>query len=543
VARKKQKRVAVLDLETDPFKYGRVPVPFASGYFDGEHYQHFWGADCVADLVEYIQDETDLIIYAHNGGKFDFYYFLPYLDKDLFIINGRIAKATMFDGAIELRDSWLILPLPLSTHGKLDIDYNKMEAEVRGQHKPEILRYLQKDCRSLWDWVTKFRNDFGGGLTLAGAAFKQLKKTGYEVQNSYDDYDSLFRQFYFGGRVQCFQTGSFYGRHEYVDINSAYSFAMMHQHPKGTDYVEMLKLPNDDKPGCYFADIEAVSKGALPFKHENKLYFPDDDTPRRYFVTGWEVRAGLETDTLKIIKVHRVYRPLFTSDFSEYVNRFFKLKSDADKAGDQTLRTFAKLFLNACYGKFGQDGRGFEKFTLCDYGEWPEGEDWTLYAQAETGQTIFSRPDPVDRFYNVATAASVTGFVRAYLWRAIQDSDAPLYCDTDSIICKSYEGNRGDKLGQWDLEAVAFEVHIAQRKMYGMRTYKPEWPFTSTKVASKGVRLNFDQIKEGVENGRNINTERDAPAFSLKYGPRFFARKTNFENIAKNSLTVPAEAG
>ena len=44
-------RVAVIDLETDPFKHGRLPAPFAAGFFDGETYQDFWGADCCEQLL------------------------------------------------------------------------------------------------------------------------------------------------------------------------------------------------------------------------------------------------------------------------------------------------------------------------------------------------------------------------------------------------------------------------------------------------------------------------------------------------------------
>lgn len=133
---RKIKRIASCDCETDPFLYGRTPKPFAWGFYDGESYVYFWGTDSTAEFIDYIKDEENLIIYAHNGGKFDFFYLLKWLDPDIQIINGRIAKATLFGGRVELRDSYLILPLPLSAHDKDSIDYNKMEANVRELHKP-----------------------------------------------------------------------------------------------------------------------------------------------------------------------------------------------------------------------------------------------------------------------------------------------------------------------------------------------------------------------------------------------------------------------
>ncbi len=552
---RKQKTVCTIDAETDPFKYGRVPKPFAWGFFDGDSYVEFWGDDCTEQLMEYLEDESDLILYAHNGGKFDFHYLLPYLDEDLMIINGRIAKATMFDGRIELRDSWLILPLPLAQHDKDVIDYAKFERPVRNKHKNEISRYLQKDCKSLHQWVTDFIAEFGSGLTLAGAAFKQLKATSYEVGNTFDVYDSCFRDFYYGGRVQCFDVGSFYGEMLYIDINSAYSHGMMHKHWYGAQHIEGTTLPDKGENGSWYAVIDAISYGALPFRGEDKkLYFPNDEKVRRYKVSGWEIISGLKTNTLKIQKVIQTFRPLFTSDFSEYVDKFFAMKQAATEAGDKTKRGFAKLFLNSCYGKFGQDGRKFEKFAIVDFGEIPEGEGWIPYSDTPTGQVIFSRPDPQDKFFNVAVAGSVTGFVRAYLWEALCKADTPLYCDTDSIICRGFDGNVGKGLGEWDIEARPVEAHIAQRKMYALRMpINSEFgPVNKTKVASKGVKLKFDQIKHGVITGENLTSKREAPAFSLKaypsevftkdkkYSARFMKRETNFSEIAKNRLTNPA---
>lgn len=553
MAKAKQKRIATCDCETDPFLYGRTPKPFAWGYYDGEDYQYFWGDNATKEFIDYIKDESDLIIYAHNGGKFDFFYLLPYLDSDVQIINGRIAKATLFNGAIELRDSYLILPLPLSAHGKDDIDYNKMEADVRELHKDEILRYLQKDCLSLHDWVMMFRDQFGGGLTLAGSAFKQLKQTDYPTAPTSEVFDNALRPFYKGGRVQCFQVGAFIDDYDYVDIHSAYPFAMMHPHWNGSGYRETLRLP-DLPHGSWYAKIDAVSRGALPYQVDNKTYYPNDDETRFYYATGWEIQAGLRTGTLDIKKVHRCYLPTFTCDFKQYVERFFAMKAQADierakyKKGDDTykywgsIRTFAKLMLNSCYGKFGQDGRKFEAFQLLDYGDVPplyknnkgEMEAWNPYGEAEGFISIFNRPDPVNRFYNVATAASITGFVRAYLWENICKSEGVLYCDTDSIICKKFGGVISEDLGAWGLEASCKEVYIAQRKMYACLTDKGEH-----KIASKGVRLNFEQIKNGVLSGENIEYSKDAPAFSLKFGARYTTREINFKNIAKNACANP----
>lgn len=545
-----EKRIATFDCETDPFKYGRIPKPFAWGFYDGETYVQFWGDDCTAQLLDYLKDEEELILYAHNGGKFDFYFILKHLDADVSIINGRIAKATLFDGKIQIRDSLLILPMALAKFNKDEIDYKKMEKEVRELHKPEISRYLQKDCTALYDVVKRFRDEFGGGLTLAGAAFKQLKLTDYPAEPTSLYFDNLFRHFYQGGRVQCVEVGAFVGDYEYVDINSAYPYAMTFKHWQGSSYREVLKLPESDN-GSFFVCMDAVSYGCLPFRDikAKKTYYPDDETVRTYCTSGWEVIAGLKTNTLKIKKIRGIYLPSFKCDFTEYVNKFFALKKKAEEEGDKTLREFAKLMLNSCYGKFGQDGRKFEKYIITEYGDVPpkykdkDGveQHWNAYSDAIDMMSIFKRPDPVERFYNVATAASITGFVRAYWWQNACASEGVIYGDTDSMLCKKFGGRIGDKLGEWKLEANIKEAYVAQRKMYAMLTDNTD-PKKMYKVASKGVKLTYEQIKSGVLTGENVSYDFDAPAFNLKTGARFTSREINFKNLQKNACKNPAES-
>src|SRR5271170_3307359 len=96
--------IAVLDLETDPFEYGVLIQPFVAGFYDGSTFSSFWSDNCVDQLVSYLQDKEPMCIYAHNGGRFDFFYFLRHLHHDVRIVNSRIIQAKM--GEHELRDSF-----------------------------------------------------------------------------------------------------------------------------------------------------------------------------------------------------------------------------------------------------------------------------------------------------------------------------------------------------------------------------------------------------------------------------------------------------
>ena len=547
MSRRKSRKIYAVDCETDPFEYGQKVAPFVWGSFDGESFYYFWGdteEECCADFVEHLREEAEenpdekILVYAHNGGRFDFMFLYKYFDADIMIINGSIARAYLFDGAVELRDSYLIIPVPLSQFDKDDIEYWKMKREHRAQYKNEIIRYLRKDCTELFSIVSEFIKRFGPRLTLAGTALQEIKKTGYEIIRTGESFDEKFRPFYFGGRVQCFDVGSFTGPLHFVDINSAYPRAMIEDHWYGPGHIELKKLP-DSENGSWFAEIDAVNSGALPIRGE-KLFYPDDDKVRTYYASGWEINAGLETNTLKIIRVKSVYKPNLKNNFREYIEKYYKEKADykaagLDKKENRIGYVFSKLLQNSGYGKFAQDGRDFKKFCIVPLGEWPENTPtqktrWCWYS--DHGEySIFYRDDPELKFYNVCTAASITGWVRAYLWKAILSADTPLYCDTDSLICRAFTGKVGEELGDWSLDATLSEAHIAQRKMYAVRTMEGEY-----KVASKGVRLSFDDIKNGIKNGSIVTHKKDAPTMSLRFGQRYLERKINFENLEKNTL-------
>lgn len=528
---KKTINIGVIDAETDPFEYELIPEPFIWGFYDGNTYEQFYieglQEDPTTDLIEYLcQLDGDWIIYAHNGGKFDFFYMLEHFGEDLKIINGRISQATLkYNKKIKFRDSFNIIPMPLSAYEKDTIDYNLMKREIRAKHFKKISEYLYKDCLYLHQLCFAFYEKFGAKLTIAGTAFQELKKTGYEIPHTSDFYDQQFREYYFGGRVQCFSVGDHKGKFLYVDINSAYPFAMLHNHPYKDEYHNTQKLPKEAGP--WLAEIEAISNGCLPVRGEDgRLDFPNDEIIRTYKATGWEIIAGLDTGTLDIKKINRVYIFEDCRDFKEYILPLYEARKEAKKIGDKIADLFNKLLMNSAYGKFGQDGRKFEDFKLFNFGDMPDGDEWSLYCDTETGQSIYSKPAPKNTFYNVATAASITGFVRAYLWRHICASKNPIYCDTDSLMCEDFKGEIGKDLGQWGIEAELIEIYIAQKKMYAALTKDGKW-----KKASKGVKLEAEQIKTGVLTGENLTIERPAPAFSLKYGARFFDRTVNFQDI------------
>ena len=139
-------------------------------------------------------------------------------------------------------------------------------------------------------------------------------------------------------------------------------------------------------------------------------------------------------------------------------------------------------------------------------------------------------PDYKRVYYNIATAASVTGFVRAMLWKAICKTEKPLYCDTDSVFfLGKHNLPLSDKLGDWDIEGEGDSMAIAGKKLYSVKLNSGK-----CKNASKGVKLDSAQIFK-IAEGETILYENEIPNYSIKRGVNFIDRKVKstykeFEN-------------
>lgn len=520
--------ICVADSETDPFLKGRVPKPFIWGFYNGADYEQFTRTE---EFIEFVQDQN-IICYAHNAGKFDWHFITPYIPtfEPLTIINGRLAKFKI--GECEFRDSFNIIPAPLSAYKKDEIDYSIFEEGERD--KPEnwtkICAYLKSDCVYLWEMVTQFIDDYGMNLTQAGAAMKfWAQLSNMEKPTSNAMYYEEMKSFYYGGRVECFEKGIINHPFKVIDINSAYPYAMIHEHPWGLNYTTYDHLPkeleNDTETlSRCFIRIRGESFGALPYRSKTGLTFPNDNDNRIYDITGWEYIAAKHTGTVGRHDILEVREYHDSINFCGYVNHFFDMKLEASRTGDAARYVFAKLFLNSLYGKFAANPDNYEEFQTVPATSLDDAfaDGWTFCQFIDAETAIVNRPilEERKRYYDIAVAASVTGFVRAYLWRSICATDRPLYCDTDSIAAHCVDGMAlSDRLGDWDLEAVCDHGAIAGKKLYAFHKENGAW-----KTASKGVRLSAEEIVR-IASGEVVTYHPEVPTFSVKSGVRFTPRK------------------
>lgn len=521
------RKFATADCETDPFKHGRVPKPFVWGFYTKENGFIYFKE--TKDFVDHCK-KFDGLIYFHNGGKFDIHYLLDDIasQDNVMIINGRIAKLKL--GISELRDSFLLLPVPLSAYKKDEIDYNLFEEELRNKNDnfSKIVKYLEGDCVYLYEILEKQFETYGHKLTLASSAFdywhknfsllKKKPKTGR-------DFFEQIKPFYYGGRVECFKKGILETDFEVCDINSAYPYAMQFEHSFGNEFIVTDKLPELEELNTCFIHFIGQSKGALPFRDKNGLKFPNDDEIREYKVTGWELKTALKYKKVKIKKVIRIYKFLNTINFTSYVDHFFKLKSEL-KGKDEAKYLLSKLYLNSLYGKFGQSSIDHREYSLVEK-EYIEGFINAEYEyEGEMGNfALMSKEiDEIKmRFYNVATAASITGFVRAYLFEHILNAKTPIYCDTDSLACIKFNGNIGKNLGEWEKEGDFTQAAIGGKKLYAFKRKIPK-NGEKYKISSKGAKLKYNEIIS-IAKGNEICYKNEAPTFSVAKTPNFVIRK------------------
>lgn len=566
MASKRRRRIAVIDKETDPFLKDRIPIPFAWGFYvannDGSNaqYVHHWQEHawesplaCSNILCDFLEDtEEELLIYAHNGGKFDFLFMIHRLNGKVRIVNGRILQAELAHQT--LRDSYAIMPIPLSQLGdKLEIDYRLMEREVREHHKDEILKYLKADCIELWKAVVGFHERFGDHLTIGSCAMKQLQKF-HAFEEANKAFDTDMRKFYFGGRCQVFEADEIILPVKGYDINSSYSDTMQRLlHPVSTRIHRRGKI---SKYTTAFVVWEGENFNAVPTRTKDGLDFT---IPNGTFYTSiheWE--AGLETGR---INPHRILEVIDFDQrvtFDDFVNHHYGERMESRAQGNEFGVTLEKLVLNAPCGKFAQDPETHEDSIILPFGDIPEllydsagklkrKEDQFQLRHTHAKYSIWCKPAMRKSYFNVATAASITGGARATLLRGLHAADRPLYCDTDSIFCAGMGSSAiidSKKLGGWKHEFTGNAIAIAGKKLYTVqgtlrdnlsmiaKAQKKLLPWETLdidaeiclKKASKGTSLNPIAILM-IAKGDIVETFNDAPAFKLDGNHQFIQRK------------------
>lgn len=531
------KHLAVIDMETDPFdnSHGEI-LPFCC-----EIYSDQFGSIVIwdEDFESFIEKVYNAIIslpdsytiYAHNGGKFDFMFFVHKLRGTVRFKGRSIMSAKI--GNHELRDSLHILPEKLAAWKKDKFDYAKMLKRNRNKYRQEILDYQHSDCVYLFDFIKRFTQEFGLKISIGQAAFTELKKH-YKIEPLKETMDAALRPYFLGGRVECIGGMGLFESHRWqkpyrlYDVNSMYPSVMAAlAHPVGKEYMWHRGLPNEN---TVFIDLNCKSYGAM-FHRLETGELDAGDCEGRFHTTIWEFEMARKYDLIENVKINWCVDNLERTNFSKFIlpmySRREETKEIMERLKDNTALTeyeevkkeniFLKYLQNNAYGKCAQNPRKYKEYHYTDHGKKPGGDwfDFMENADADIVHAysmpiersaqfdVWARPSPGRRFNNVGTAASITGAARAILLEAKVNAIDPIYCDTDSLICRELNGVIIDekKLGAWAIEETFDDVIVTGKKTYCCKvTGKDNGHERRLKVRSKGADLRIRPCdRDGIE--------------------------------------------
>jgi hypothetical protein len=520
------KKLAVVDIETNRWlddTYGMDPQDiqawhnkpiqtFLLTFYDGKTTQHFDGKNAIRNFLKmYLRDRyRSYVTFAHNGGKFDFialYHTLvndPQLGKRYWIkpllAHGRIIAFVVHDHkkhTWHFRDSY---PLLLSSLARLSESFNPEHHKITmptgsyNRNKDQWKNYCENDCLALYEIMKMFikiiDEDVNGcvGYTAASTAMLTFRKRFlHQSIPTYYSYNNIFRNAYYGGRVEVFnmyamETGTPY---YYYDINSQYPWVMAnHQFPISMPRSVKYRDASECKGRCGIMECDVITPDdldipILPYKDpiRNKLIFPLGHWH------GWYDFSFIQKvlDYGYIIKPYRVYE--FEADylFKEYVEQFYKLKCETSGA----FRNIMKILLNSLYGKFAEHEEQEELITDPNEditGSYPYDEEFGY--SIRTIKNL--RPHQL-----VAIAARVTSLAQLKLYSYIETiqrlGGQIYYCDTDSIVT-DIRIPTSKELGDVKLEHEIIEAVFLAPKAYCLHTYDKDNEY---KTIMKGFSPEF----------------------------------------------------
>lgn len=584
------KKIAILDLETDPFdNVARTSIhPFLAVIYFGcvegaPDTIVLWNNDhrqLMEELCERIKALPNrYLIYAHNGGRFDYMHLL-YLLRGSVQFKGRALMRARI-GEHEIRDSLHIIPEALKNANQKDsIDYDKFKRDRRDNYRDEITRYCISDCEYTYEIVSSFVERFGTPITIGQAAMKELKKhypfetfaeraermsnpRKYKVTTAIehltDNLDAYFRQWFFGGRVECFAPGLSIAKDKpisLIDKNSMYPYCMAYyQHPIGSEFFVHNKITDR----TIFITLRCKNNGAFMARSEDGSL---DSTVRDgiFETTLWEYRVAKKYRLIRDVEIIKTINFYKFTDFSKFVLPLYDQREAAKKsqaialaAGDFIAARrlekdikFGKYILNNAYGKFAQNPRKFKQYILTDSYQSPDetwwrgwqcdietkAANWSALPEIEHSEYwLWSKPAPEFRFNNVATAASITGAARAELLEAKHHVKNVLYCDTDSLVCRDTGNLSLDPftLGGWKVEAEIDQFIAAGKKLYAYR--KPGWRDQKkndkkwTIVKCKGANnVSWEEMEQLIA-GLKIKKTLNAPTLTRDMGQFYMDRE------------------
>lgn len=477
--------VGVRDDEGNYFAFRDDPNSLAPG-----DRRYFELGGCVDKAMRFILQRKyrGYHVYAHNAGRFDYLFFLPWLmlvgtnlgwnfgvipvASSIQVIDVWEKRATDKRKGDKVRflDSMKLIPTSLQkaaeglgVAGKNraalgDEDLNLHEDDPRWDI------YNKQDCDTLYDVVEQFHHYIEDvllgevGITAPSTAVKLLRRQYLKraVPRSIETHEFI-RRGYFGGRVEPFEEKG--EELSYFDINSSYPASMRGMMPAGEAFEWTGKPPERFTPklkrGASWADYpgpnppvkragflgfcecdvyvpEGTHIPVLPVKLDEKLIFPTGNISGVW--TYPELMLAVECGA-RIVKWKKSvwYKPVDL--FGAFVSDLYAYRDKSNPKYNAALEAVVKIILNSLYGKFGMKTLRKKIYIYSD----PEKPANAVPAAGGPEALVWYAEEEVDAPYIMPqVSAWVTSMSRIllmrYMLQALKLGGRVFYCDTDSII-------------------------------------------------------------------------------------------------------------
>ena len=458
-------------------------------------------------------------IYAHNAGRFDYLFILPWL-IEVGVHYGFNFSIIPVSSSIQVLDIWETTPsgrrkgekwrfldsvklIPTSLNnaakgfgipGKVEHDLNMHEED------PRWVEYNQQDCAVNYDVVKLFHHYVEKvllgevGITAPATAVKLFRRQYLKraVPRSEHTHDFI-RESYVGGRCEVFR--KFGKKLYYFDFNSSYPASMKGMMPAG-DATEWEGEPPKrfTKKLLGFCEVEIevpedLLIPVLPLKIDGKLIFPVGRIKGTW--TWPELQMAIKHGA----RVHKWLKSVWYKPvnlFDQFVDDLYAYRDKSNPKYNVGLETVVKILLNATYGKFAMKTLRKKIYMYND----PEMPENAVPASGDPESLIWYAEEESDAPYVMPqVSAWVTSMARLRLYQGIERVHAMggsvYYVDTDSIVCdvdlgsSTALGELKNEIPEWGGQ---IEGEFMGPKMYLIRTPK------NTKVKAKG--LEADQRTE-----------------------------------------------
>lgn len=526
---RKSRPIKLVTLDTETYNGLKGKLKRIAIYDGSKVYYGYNFYDIEKILIDWAYEGYNVHIYIHNL-EFDARKIPEIFRKEIIdweksmLISGKFAKIkTRY---YTIHDSMQLLPMSLKKLSKnFQVEHGKLELwdEVQNQYPNEysdvvdfldkcdidnelFLEYLGYDVMSLYEVLEKFievlkinLKEFVNLLSTASISryifkngygnkiFGRADKTDYSEMVKFKWYneeidnrpailiEDKIRNSYCGGRCEVFKPRlSIQGFH--YDVNSLYPSQFHKEYPIGRP-----KIIPSMKAKVTFLKWMKDKKG-LGFVRA-KLYIPNQHIPplptklsRLVFPCGYvegtwtyiELEYAMIHCDVEVIEYYELIHFDETYKvFSNFCDTFSKMKEEASKNHNESLRTLAKLLLNVAYGYTGM--RRDDKTSLKSIDKESKYESQIINKDEELG-FIEIQTDVKAEYIQVQIASYVTSYARLVLLDALKKSEGQVYyCDTDSIVTdKPFNSNIVDdaRLGYWKLESQPSMGIFLRPKVY-----------------------------------------------------------------------------